>query len=541
MKTPTIRLRGLGGAFAGRTWELSQVARIGRAPNVETHLPDDSVSRRHAELTHTGNGWVIRDLGSSNGTFHNGACIGQAEGKLRNGDVLQFGDVILMVEAISEIASSAGPAAEEYVASKEAFCRWDDVPQLLNELLASSDGKAITALMKIGRSFPDTLSLKDFFKTLLWDIAESLEADASALLIMGQEQHQLELREVIDPTKALQSQILEQHPLITRSARKGKSLLGQNVQQTQSIVCAVVRAGPGKNAGIVFLMRNLKERPFTEHDLVRADLLALSASPSLQSFQRVLLKQQSNLSNLLGALTQISRWHAAFSGQHAQRVSDIALLLAKELQLPEQARRNLQLGATLHDLGMLAISETILNKPGVLSDKEMAQVKTHAHKGAEILETIPLLSAIVPIVRNHHERWDGKGYPDGLSETSIPMPARIMAVADVLAALTEDRPHRPSLSLDDALAEIQRNQGTQFDPDCVAALLRVRPKLETLFEQDKALNFTVPVAEFKSLRESGWHALPGKEDAREAGMLGPGDTVERKIEFPSPTQTQESP
>jgi HD-GYP domain-containing protein (c-di-GMP phosphodiesterase class II) len=114
-------------------------------------------------------------------------------------------------------------------------------------------------------------------------------------------------------------------------------------------------------------------------------------------------------------------------------------------------------------------------------------MKSHTVKGAAILETIPGLEDVIPIVRNHHERWDGNGYPDRLAGNLIPPLARLVAVADTFDAMTTDRPYRVGLSADEAFAQIQAGAGSQFDPACAEAFLRLRPRLEQLLQQNQSL------------------------------------------------------
>jgi HD-GYP domain-containing protein (c-di-GMP phosphodiesterase class II) len=134
--------------------------------------------------------------------------------------------------------------------------------------------------------------------------------------------------------------------------------------------------------------------------------------------------------------------------------------------------RNVELGAVLHDIGKVRVPESILNKPGPLTDEEWEVMRTHPEVGEHILRPIQSLNAILPIVRHHHERWDGAGYPDKLSGRAIPLGARIVAVCDAYRAMTEDRPYREGRSTEEARRELHEGAGSQFDPDCVEAMIR---------------------------------------------------------------------
>ena len=161
--------------------------------------------------------------------------------------------------------------------------------------------------------------------------------------------------------------------------------------------------------------------------------------------------------------------------EHTQRVGHMAAQLARGVGLGDRMVWLVREAAPLHDLGKIAIPDSILLKPGKLSDGEYEVVKTHALLGARVLAGAEseLLEVADKIVRHHHERWDGDGYPDGLRGEEIPLAARVFAVADTLDALTTDRPYRPAVSLDFARATIAEGAGTQFDPEIVVAFASV--------------------------------------------------------------------
>lgn len=159
-----------------------------------------------------------------------------------------------------------------------------------------------------------------------------------------------------------------------------------------------------------------------------------------------------------------------YTGGHIERVRDYAVALAEAVE-PSLTSEEYVYGYMLHDIGKLAIPDSVLLKPGKLTDVEFEMVKKHTTEGAKYVSEIPFLRPALPVVRNHHERWDGNGYPDGLKEEEIPMIARIFTVADTLDAITTDRPYRAARSLDAAMEEIERSAGAQFDP-MVARVLR---------------------------------------------------------------------
>jgi putative nucleotidyltransferase with HDIG domain len=158
---------------------------------------------------------------------------------------------------------------------------------------------------------------------------------------------------------------------------------------------------------------------------------------------------------------------------HAAQVATYATTIALELELPADRVEQVRQAAFLHDIGKIGVPEKILHKPARLTDEEYEQVKTHVTLGAGFLETSQGLRHLAPFVRHHHERWDGRGYPDGLCEEQIPMEARILAVCDAVEAMASDRPYHAAMSPADIVAEVRRCAGTQFDPTVAEAFARI--------------------------------------------------------------------
>jgi cyclic di-GMP phosphodiesterase len=156
---------------------------------------------------------------------------------------------------------------------------------------------------------------------------------------------------------------------------------------------------------------------------------------------------------------------------HCDRVAELALSVAGAAGLSEEAIEAIGYGAVLHDVGKIGIAEAVLKKPGELTDAERAEMQRHPVIGAEILSSLRLGGLIGPIVRGHHEWWDGSGYPDHLVGEAIPVGARIVSVVDAYDAMTHARPYRAALSVEQARAELVRSRGIQFDPDMVDLLL----------------------------------------------------------------------
>jgi putative two-component system response regulator len=171
------------------------------------------------------------------------------------------------------------------------------------------------------------------------------------------------------------------------------------------------------------------------------------------------------------------------TGLHAQRVQRYALDIARFVDDSLLEDPSLEYGFLLHDVGKIAISDHVLLKDGPLTDEERELVRAHPTIGAQILRNVALLQGIgLDVVRHHHERWDGAGYPDGLAGNAIPLGARIFAVADTLDAMTSDRPYRSALPWDEAVEEIRAHSGRQFDPDVVTVFAAHERELRAIYE-----------------------------------------------------------
>lgn len=203
----------------------------------------------------------------------------------------------------------------------------------------------------------------------------------------------------------------------------------------------------------------------------------------------------------LKALVQALETRDAETHGHSERVVTFSLRLGHELGLDREALRNLELGALLHDIGKIGVPDAILRKPSALNEDEWGKMKLHPHHGQTILRNIPFLANAAQLVAQHHEKWDGTGYPYGLRGEDIDFNARIFAVADAFDAMVSDRVYRKGRSYEEALSELEKHAGTQFDPAIVEAF-KVVPKEDweilrrrSLTDKQEVHSFQAVVAE----------------------------------------------
>jgi HD-GYP domain-containing protein (c-di-GMP phosphodiesterase class II) len=209
---------------------------------------------------------------------------------------------------------------------------------------------------------------------------------------------------------------------------------------------------------------------FAETDVVLVEAVAASLGSALHRAQLV-AELEGAFSTTLALLTSTVEAKDDYTAAHGDDVAELAERVALRMGLTESDGRDVRLAALLHDIGKIAVPSEILLKPGRLTDEEWVTMRGHAAAGGELVARIDAFAHLAPAVRASHERWDGGGYPDGLTREQIPLAARIIAACDTYDAITTDRPYRPARSGAEARDELQRVAGSQLDPAVVAALI----------------------------------------------------------------------
>ncbi len=488
-----IRMRGISSEVMGQTWESTTLLRAGRLASLEIALDDSSVSRRHAEVRLGEDGWYVRDLESTNGTYVNGVRIGPGEHQLRPRDFVQFGKVAVVVE--SNDAAMEGPPSNQHVVAAATSTYEEGLRRIAydrNEMPRAGD--QLVALLRAGHHFVNTQNERQLLDNILNDAVIVLDAQGGAIVLAEGDGPEPQLRvhvlAVGDDEKARRPSYSKK--LTHRVFAKGESLLygttkeddekdmTQSIQDgaMASVLCVLLRTPRGR-IGVLHLDRGPLQDPFTEDDLHLADALAAHVSAAIEGAS-MLRKQKELFRKTIAILAQAVELRDDYTGNHTQRVTHYASMLAQHLKLPEDQLEWIKIGTPLHDIGKIGIDDAILRKPGRLTADEFAIMQKHTTMGAKILSTIPEMLPIIPIVRNHHERWDGTGYPDRLAGVEIPFLARIVAVADAFDAMTSNRPYhdgRKGKSPAQAFAEVEKMSGRQFDPRCAAAFLEIQDRV----------------------------------------------------------------
>ncbi len=488
-----VRLRGIKGEVHGRIWESETHIRFGRQDGLEICLDDASVSRRHAEVRATDHGWVIQDLGSTNGTFVNGTRLKNGSMPIKSRDLLQIGGrATFLVEGVEMPAPKPQVPSDEIVIEVATQNTWEDAlgGMGIDRSRRLRPDDQLKILLRASHHLVHVQSEKELLTQILEDAVQTLDAQRGAIVLEDSFTGNLSLRASASGRGEPASRTNFSTNLVQQTFARGESILCQRVESDPeiavaqsvhdggmaSILCVLLRT-PRRRLGVIHLDRNCFQAAFTEDDLHLADALAASVSSGIET--SMLLRQQKKLfQESVRALAQAVEMRDDYTGKHTERVTRYSHLIAASLKVSDAELELIDNGTPLHDIGKIGIRDAVLCKPGRLTTEEFEEMKTHTLKGAKILETIRELNPVIPIVRSHHERWDGKGYPDGLTGVNIPRLARIVAVADAFDAMTSDRPYRKGMSADVAFGEIEKHRGHQFDPECADAFLALRSAVE---------------------------------------------------------------
>jgi putative two-component system response regulator len=220
----------------------------------------------------------------------------------------------------------------------------------------------------------------------------------------------------------------------------------------------------------IFAGKSLGADDYITKPVTTRELLSAVKARIQRSDELMLAQLKAAYKDSLFVLANAIERRDSYTHAHMRRLNDYARLLAEQFEWDREQLEDLEFGAILHDIGKIYIPEDVLQKEGKLNDEEMSDMRKHPEVGAHMIKDIPYLASATPMVLYHHERWDGGGYPEGLSGEEIPLGARLLAVADAFDAMTSNRPYRNALSAEVAYQEILNCSGTQFDPEVVEAM-----------------------------------------------------------------------
>jgi HD-GYP domain-containing protein (c-di-GMP phosphodiesterase class II) len=257
--------------------------------------------------------------------------------------------------------------------------------------------------------------------------------------------------------------------LLTNKTRETRFLSLMRRKEITSALCVPMRT-KGKIIGVLSANRIRREDDFTEDDLTLFSLFAGQAAMAIENARLYEELSHSYISTIKVLATTLDE-RDPYTHGHSERVAIYAQKIGRKMNLSQKQIELLGIAGLLHDIGKIGIEDAILHKPGSLTPGEYEIVKRHPAKSITILESIDYMADILPLIRHHHERYDGHGYLNGLRGEEIPLGSRILAVADSYEAMTSDRPYRKALTKERAVIELKVGSGTQFDPKVVEAFV----------------------------------------------------------------------
>ena len=502
------------GKELGRTIAVNtgQTISLGRLKGCDVVVDDEAASRRHCTITAREDACVVSDLQSANGTFVNEKRIASLE--LRRGDKIRIGSTV--IELID--LNAAGPAARPQAHVSGATTTSLSIVEARNQTmvqravdptkleflsqvykrkdeagLLQSAQKYLTTLHKVSEILSRASSVESLFDSIVSAILEVSGGDRAAILMKPRDASSNDVDLVAVRTKdgkAAGAMTLSR-TVVNDVIEKGISVFtddaladdryvgGESIvrQRIRSVMCAPMRT-TDQILGVLYVDSQMA-REFSEAEL---ELLAAVGNQAGIALHRARLMEEVErlFFDVMKAIASLIDAKDGYTHKHSERVAAFGVRLARQLGFDADARAVVELSGLLHDVGKIGVPDAILNKPGKLTDEEFAQMRLHPVHGARILSNIQSAKVvnILPGVKCHHERWDGKGYPEGLQGEEIPILGRVLGVADFLDALSSDRSYRKGLSLDEALNMVKDLEGKAFDPAVVKAAVELHERGE---------------------------------------------------------------
>jgi putative nucleotidyltransferase with HDIG domain len=348
----------------------------------------------------------------------------------------------------------------------------------------------LTTLNNIAREIGSVLDLDQLLNSILKMSCNILHGASGFFSILDRDLNQLKashsLRTDLDHGEALLNLKIAQYVLSS-----GKAVLVPNFpletrfhieeikdHMPKSILYVPLYAKE-RIIGVIGMIDKQLRTPFTIDDLELLTTIASEAAVAIENFNLYSDLKKSYF-DTIRALVNAIEAKDPYTYGHSERVTEISLLIAQELGLPEKSLEIIRHASILHDVGKIGVSLNILHKGVALSPEEQAIVREHSRIGSKIIDHIDFLKDVREGIKHHHERYDGRGYPDGLGPTQVSLETRILAVADAFDAMTSDRPYRQAQSSEHALQELRKCAGTQFDPAIVNVFIRVWKKMSKI-------------------------------------------------------------
>lgn len=353
---------------------------------------------------------------------------------------------------------------------------------------------AITIIQKLSQTIATTLDLNELAEEIVNTATRILNVEACALLLLDEKTETLSIvastgipEEIVSQTcikkgEEISGVVAKLNDLkIINDLREVKQLYNLKYDNCyRNTLVSVPLAFKNNVLGVLNISNKRSGNPFSPIDIEIIRIIAFESASVLQNFN-FFQEQQKNYLNTIIALANAIDARDPYTYQHSNNVARYAVRLAEEMKLPTQIIEDIRYAALLHDIGKIGIKDEILMKAGSLTDEEYIQIQKHTVKGEEIIRSLPFLQRISGIIRHHHERIDGKGYPDKIKGEDIELGAKILMLADTFDAMTTNRAYRNSLGLEKAKNELIKNKGSQLDSILVDRFLEILKNEPQLF------------------------------------------------------------
>ncbi|MCH2152808.1 MAG: FHA domain-containing protein [Phycisphaerales bacterium] len=462
---------------------------IGRSRDCDVITDSPQTSRQHAQINWqpTNESWMLTDLGSRSGTQLNGEKIPSGlPCALRPGDRIGLPDLMLQFRPKDADQSFGHPSRRIQLDTIES--PGELVESTPEKLAAELDRNRLASLLDFSRSIHDAADEQSVFKKVLHAVTAGSAFKDAAVISSPDETGQIEILLAAGELMAAAPDRFS-FTLLNMAAR-GKP--ARFIESGGSIAESLSRFQVQAAVATPFILGNATASvlyvdsvdPAIPQDTVEGDIdfiigLSQLASIALANLSRADLERRfaearsSMFEGTVRALASAIDAKDPYTRGHSDRVALLSSQLARALGHPDSAIEAARVCGQVHDVGKIGVPESVLTKPGGLSDEEFDLIKQHPDIGYRILSDIPAMQKLLGGVRHHHERWDGRGYPDGLAGEDIPELGRLVAVVDAFDAMRSARAYRSGMKPEHALEEIRKSSGSQFDPEMAEAFLKI--------------------------------------------------------------------
>jgi response regulator RpfG family c-di-GMP phosphodiesterase len=495
-----MKLVCIEGVEKGTVWELSGFrTAIGRDSTCDIAIRDLKSSRIHAEILQKEDRFIFSDMKSRNGSYINDKQV--THQVLVADDRIKIGDTIFKVAA-EDISTTIewqqqDPLATIRIPLDKLDSQIKDLvtaPKTISEkdLAIDTERQAQTeklinnleTLYRVGRAINSIQTVEELLDQIA-DTVLSVFSDVELVCILLNENGKDFEPKIIKTRPGVPSQPFQiSWSVVNEAAQEEACILANDAvhddrfvasksiaaMNLRSVMCAPL-INQGAVLGVIYVDNREKPDNFDEDDTALLSALASQSAVTIDN-SRLYENIQKAYHEVILALMNTVEAKDEYTRGHSQRVSRGALGIARELGLSEEESKGIQTAAELHDIGKIGVRDLIIGKESPLSTTEFDLMKDHVLTGENIIKPIEYLRFAGPMIRHHHERYDGGGYPDGLKGDAIPLGARIIGVIDAFDAMTTKRPYNEPLSFEEALEEFETLKGTQFDPHVVDALIR---------------------------------------------------------------------